>query len=282
MKAKTRTGVVLINVGTPDSPAVGDVRKYLREFLGDGRVIDVPWFARKLLVNGIIAPFRAPKSAKAYRKLWTPEGSPLIVHGNALVAALQQRLGPAYKVVLAMRYQNPRMKDALDGLVRQGVDRVVLVPLFPQYSSAATGTALQEAMALLGRYTDVPAVSSVPPFYNDEGYLSAFADRIRSHAPEGYDHVLFSFHGLPDRHIQRSHTECSTWLQKDLNTTAVAGCACEKGDYLKHPNCYKMQCHTTARALAERCRIPRERWSVGFQSRLDQKWVTPFSDQLIE
>jgi len=242
----------------------------------------VPWFARKLLVNGIIAPFRAPKSAKAYRKLWTPEGSPLIVHGNALVAALQQRLGPAYKVVLAMRYQNPRMKDALDGLVRQGVDRVVLVPLFPQYSSAATGTALQEAMALLGRYTDVPAVSSVPPFYNDEGYLSAFADRIRSHAPEGYDHVLFSFHGLPDRHIQRSHTECSTWLQKDLNTTAVAGCACEKGDYLKHPNCYKMQCHTTARALAERCRIPRERWSVGFQSRLDQKWVTPFSDQLIE
>lgn len=282
MGTSARTGVVLINVGTPDSPAVADVRRYLREFLGDGRVIDVPWLLRKVLVNGIIAPFRAPKSAKAYRKLWTPEGSPLIVHGNALVEALEERLGPAFKVVLAMRYQNPRMKAALDGLVRDGVDRVVLVPLFPQYSSAATGTALQEAMALLGRYTDVPAVSTVPPFYTDEGYLSTFAERIRSHGPEGYDHVLFSFHGLPDRHIQRSHKACSTWTQGSVDKTPIAGCACERGEFLKYPSCYKMQCHATARALADRCAIPRERWSVGFQSRLDQKWVTPFSDKLVE
>ncbi len=282
MEARTRTGVVLINVGTPDSPAVGDVRRYLREFLGDGRVIDLPWLGRKLLVNGIIAPFRAPKSAKAYRKLWTPEGSPLIVHGNALVNALQERLGPGYKVVLAMRYQNPRLKDALDGLMREQVDRVVLVPLFPQYSSAATGTALQEAMAILGGYTDVPAVASVPPFHTDPGYLDAFAERIRSHGPHAYDHVLFSFHGLPDRHIQRSHTPCSGALQRDLDTAPVAGCACERGPYDRHPMCYKMQCHATARALAQRCGLEAGRWSVGFQSRLDSKWVQPFSDQLIE
>jgi ferrochelatase len=282
MESRSHTGVVLINVGTPDSPAVGDVRRYLREFLGDGRVIDLPWLGRKLLVNGIIAPFRAPKSAKAYRKLWTAEGSPLIVHGNALRDALQHQLGASYTVVLAMRYQNPRLQDALDGLIRKGVDRVVLVPLFPQYSSAATGTALQDAMAILGRYTDVPAVASVPPFYTDEGYLNAFVERIRSREPETYDHVLFSFHGLPDRHIQRSHTTCSTALQKDLDKAPVAGCACETGPYLKYPSCYKMQCHVTARELASRCGLARERWSVGFQSRLDKRWVTPFSDKLIE
>lgn len=282
MPARPRTGVVLINVGTPDSPAVGDVRRYLREFLGDGRVIDLPLAARKLLVDGIIAPFRAPKSAKAYRKLWTPEGSPLIVHGNALVKALQERLGPDHHVVLAMRYQNPRLRAALDGLIRMQVERVVLVPLFPQYSSAATGTALQEAMAILGRYTDVPAVSSVGAFHADPGFLDAFADRIKAHGHEGYDHVLFSFHGLPDRHIQRSHTTCSTWLQGSVDKTPVAGCACETGPYDKHPACYKMQCHATARALAERCAIPRAKWSVGFQSRLDRKWVKPFSDELVE
>ncbi|MBK9288169.1 MAG: ferrochelatase [Flavobacteriales bacterium] len=282
MEAKSRTGVVLINVGTPDSPAVGDVRRYLREFLGDGRVIDLPWLGRKLLVNGIIAPFRAPKSAKAYRKLWTPQGSPLIVHGNALVEAVQQRLGSSFKVVLAMRYQKPALPKVLDELLREGVGHVVLVPLFPQYSSAATGTALQEAMRILGTYTDVPSVSSVGPFHADEGYLNAFKQRIEQHKPETYDHVLFSFHGLPDRHIQRSHTTCSGAMQKDLDSTPVAGCPCEQGPYDKHPSCYKMQCHATARALAQRCGLSSDRWSVGFQSRLDQKWVTPFSDRLIE
>jgi ferrochelatase len=122
----------------------------------------------------------------------------------------------------------------------------------------------------------------VAPFYNDEGYLNAFVERIRSHAPETYDHVLFSFHGLPDRHIQRSHTTCSTALQKDLDKTPVAGCACETGPFLKYPSCYKMQCHVTARELAARCGLSRERWSVGFQRRLDKQWVTPFSDKLIE
>jgi len=273
MEAKSRTGVVLINVGTPDSPAVGDVRRYLREFLGDGRVIDLPWLGRKLLVNGIIAPFRAPKSAKAYRKLWTPQGSPLIVHGNALVEAVQQRLGSSFKVVLAMRYQKPALPKVLDELLREGVGHVVLVPLFPQYSSAATGTALQEAMRILGTYTDVPSVSSVGPFHADEGYLNAFKQRIEQHKPETYDHVLFSFHGLPDRHIQRSHTTCSGAMQKDLDSTPVAGCPCEQGPYDKHPSCYKMQCHATARALAQRSGLSSDRWSVGFQSRLDQKWL---------
>lgn len=279
---KPRTGVLLINVGTPDSTSVGDVRKYLREFLGDGRVIDLPWVARKLLVNGIIAPFRAPKSAKAYRKLWTPEGSPLIVHGEALTRALQARLGDDHLVLLAMRYQSPSLDAAIDRMMKERVKEIVIVPMFPQYSSAATGTALQEAFRIIGSYAEVPAVRSVPAFHDDPGFLDAFAARIQACAPSTYDHVLFSFHGLPDRHVQRAHTACAKSLDKRLDTAPVTGCACERGPYDAYPTCYKMQCHATARALAARVGLSAAQWSVGFQSRLDQQWLRPFSDAIVK
>ncbi len=279
---KPRTGVLLINVGTPDSTSVGDVRKYLREFLGDGRVIDLPWAARKLLVNGIIAPFRAPKSAKAYRKLWTPAGSPLIVHGEALARALQARLGDDHLVLLAMRYQSPSLSGAIDRLMKERVKEIVIVPMFPQYSSAATGTALQEAFRIIGGYAEVPAVRTVPAFHDDPGFLDAFARRIHSCAPSTYDHVLFSFHGLPDRHVQRAHTACAKSLDTRLDKSPVTGCACERGPYDAFPTCYKMQCHATARALAARVGLPSGQWSVGFQSRLDQRWLRPFSDAIVK
>lgn len=277
-----KRGVLLINVGTPDSTAVGDVRKYLREFLGDGRVIDLPWLARKILVNGIIAPFRAPRSAKGYRELWTPEGSPLIVHGEGLARALQAELGPDHLVLLAMRYQQPSLRAAVDRLMRERVREVVLVPLFPQYASAATGTALEEAFRLLGRYAEVPAVSTVPAFHDDPGFLDAFAERIKGCSPGAYDHVLFSFHGLPDRHVRRAHTPCAGSLDRRLDKAPVTGCACEVGPYEAFPSCYKMQCHATARALAARTGLPRDQWSVGFQSRLDQQWLRPFSDVIVK
>lgn len=273
---------MLINVGTPDSTAVADVRKYLREFLGDGRVIDLPWPLRKVLVNGIIAPFRAPRSAKAYRELWTAEGSPLIVHGQALAQALQAELGPEHLVLLAMRYQQPSLRAAVERLMRERVREVVVVPMFPQYASAATGTALEEAFRLLARHAEIPAVSTVPAFHDDPGFLDAFAQRIRTCSPADYDHVLFSFHGLPDRHVQRAHTPCASSLERRLDRSPVAGCPCEAGPYDAFPSCYKMQCHATARALAARTGLPRERWSVGFQSRLDQRWLRPFSDAIVK
>ena len=275
-------GVLLINVGTPDSTAVGDVRKYLREFLGDPRVIDLPGAARKVLVDGIIAPLRAPRSAKAYRKLWTPEGSPLIVHGQALARALQERLGPDHLVLLAMRYQQPSLRAAVERLMRERVREIVVVPLFPQYASAATGTALAETFRLLAGHAEIPAVSTVPAFHDDPGFLDAFADRIRSCSPAGYDHVLFSFHGLPDRHVRRAHTACAGILDRRLDSSPVAGCPCEQGPYEAFPSCYKMQCHATARALAARTGLPRDRWSVGFQSRLDRRWLRPFSDAIVK
>jgi ferrochelatase len=276
------TAVLLMNVGTPNSPATSDVRRYLKQFLGDGRVIDLPWIGRKLLVNGIIAPFRAPKSAKAYRKLWTEKGSPLIVHGNALRDGLQAKLGGGFRVALAMSYQNPSMHDALNELRLAGVQRIILVPLYPQYASSSTGASLQAAMTEIARWNDIPPVAVVPPFYNEVGYLQAFTERIQASRPETFDHVLFSFHGLPDRHIQRSHTAGADFLTRKVKADVVEGCPCERGAYDAFPTCYKMQCHATARALAARCGLKDGAWSVGFQSRLDQQWVKPFSDKLVE
>jgi ferrochelatase len=272
------TGVLLINVGTPDSPRTSDVRRYLKQFLGDGRVIDLHWLGRKLLVNGIIAPFRAPKSAKAYAKLWTGRGSPLIVHGTVLRDALNTELGPGYRVALAMSYQNPSISSALLELRKAGAQRLLLLPLYPQYASSSTGAALGSAFEEIARWNDIPAVTTVPPFYREEGYLAAFTERILACGPQGFEHVLFSFHGLPERHIHRSHTPCSEHLQRALDESPIDGCACERKDHFKHPTCYKMQCHWTARALAERCGLNEGGWSVGFQSRLDSKWVRPFSD----
>ena len=271
-----------MNVGTPDSPRTTDVRRYLKQFLGDGRVIDVPWLLRKILVNGIIAPFRAPKSAKAYKKLWTDQGSPLVMHGIALRDGLQAALGDNYRVALAMSYQNPSMQKGLNELRAAGVQRLVLVPMYPQYASSSTGASLQAAFQEIASWNDIPPISTVPSFYREEGYLAAFTERILACNPEKFGHVLFSFHGLPDRHIQRSHTACSDHLQSALDKNPVAGCPCELGDHNAYPSCYKMQCHSTARALAKRCGLERGKWSVGFQSRLDSKWVTPFSDKRVE
>jgi protoporphyrin/coproporphyrin ferrochelatase len=278
---RSRIGVLLMNVGTPDSPRVSDVRRYLSEFLGDGRVIDLPWLGRKLLVNGVIVPFRAPKSAKSYEKLWTKDGSPLIIHGLALRDGLRRELGPDFVVELAMRYQNPSIESGLNALVNAGVDRILFAPLFPQYASSSTGTAVSKAMAVLGGMNDVPPAVTLPSFYREEAYLNAFTERIKASDPSSFDHVLFSFHGLPERHIQRSHTVGSTHLQRELSDTPIDGCACETGDYDRHPSCYKMQCHVTARTLAMRAGLSPGRWSVGFQSRLDQRWVKPFSDEIV-
>ncbi len=276
------TGVLLMNVGTPKSPGTADVRRYLRQFLGDARVIDLPWLGRKLLVNGIIAPFRAPKSAKAYEELWTGEGSPLIVHGTALRDGLASALGPGFRVALAMSYQQPSISEALLHLRKAGVQRLVFVPLYPQYASSSTGASLQAAFQEMARWNDILPVVTVPPFYREEGYLNAFAGNIRACAPERYDHVLFSFHGLPERHIRRSHTVASSMLQTELDAAPIDGCACERGDFTKHPSCYKMQCHWTARELAKRCGLNAGSWSIGFQSRLNEQWVKPFSDALVK
>lgn len=256
-------GVLLINLGTPDSPEVRDVRRYLREFLMDGRVIDIPALPRWLLVNGVIAPFRAPKSAHAYRSVWMREGSPLMVWSRALESEVRARL-PGVPVALAMRYGRPSIAEALAAL--GDVARIVAVPLYPQYASSTTGTALEALYAALGARVAVPSVSVVPPFWASPGWLDATAAVARP-AVDGADWVLFSFHGLPTRHLVAADASCR------LDDACCARVP---------PFCYRAQCLATARALAERLVPGSDRWSVSFQSRLGRaEWLAPATETVL-
>src|SRR5579862_9801884 len=194
-------GVLLVNLGSPDSPAVGDVRRYLRQFLMDERVIDLPYLSRFLLVNACILPFRPKQSAEAYHKIWWKEGSPLVVISQRVCAAIQKRV--KVPVELAMRYQKPSIASALASLARQGVDELLLIPLFPHYAMSSYETAVEEVKRLAAR-TPIKDISALPPFYDAPEYIAALVASAQPYLDRGYDHLLFSFHGLPERHLRKS------------------------------------------------------------------------------
>ncbi len=267
-----KTGVLLLNVGTPDSSAVADVRRYLREFLSDRRVLDMPAPVRWLFLNLVILPTRPRRSAEAYRKVWTPQGSPLLVHSRALREAVAAALGDGHAVELAMRYGHPSIADALTRLRAARVDRIVLFPLFPQYSAAATGSALARVFELMAGSWDIPHVITIPPFFDHPGFIRAVAARagpmLARAAP---DHVLFSYHGLPERQLRRSDPTGG-------HCFATEGCC----DTLGSPNrnCYRAQTHATSRALARELALEPTPWSVSFQSRLGRTpWIVPHTDR---
>jgi protoporphyrin/coproporphyrin ferrochelatase len=202
---QSQTAVLLVNTGTPDSPNVSDVRSYLREFLGDKRVINMPWLTRKMLVNLIIAPFRGPKSAKLYEQIWTPEGSPLLVNSKKFTIAMQQSLGSDHQVYTAMRYGNPSMESAVIDASGHGIKKFILVPLYPQYADSTTGTIVAEFNRLLKKHNESATTTVIQPFFNDQGFIEAFAEKIKVHEPKKYDHVIFSFHGLPVKQTEKMH-----------------------------------------------------------------------------
>lgn len=259
-------------MGTPDAPTPSAVGRYLREFLGDGRVIDIPWLGRKILVNGIIAPTRKFKSAKEYKKVWTDDGSPLLLHAIALKEKLQERFkGDEITVEMAMRYQSPSMKSVLDKMNLDNYDRIVVVPLYPQYASASTGSTMQEAMELIAKWYVIPEVTFISQYWDDDGYLNAFVKRAQEFDLESYDKILFSYHGLPERQVDKVYEDrqCSNH-------------SCEEEINEENKFCYKATCYATTRALAERLNISEDQYTVCFQSRLDKKWLRPFSDEVIE
>ena len=264
-------GVLLVNLGTPDAPTPGAVRRYLREFLSDPRVIDIHPVARKLLLELVILPVRPRKSAEAYAKIWTAEGSPLLTLSRALEAKVRSAMGPGHLVELAMRYGNPSIPDALGRLRAGGARRLLVAPLYPQYSSSATGSSVEAVFAALAGQHVVPAVSVLPAFYDDPGFISAFA---AVGAPvlerERPDHVLFSFHGLPERHVRASDHSGQHCLRS-------ASCCEAIGE--ANRDCYRAQCFATARALAARLALAPGSWSVSFQSRLGRTpWIKPYTD----
>ncbi len=244
------TGLLLLNLGTPDAPTTPAVRRYLREFLSDPRVVDLNPVGRALLLHLIILPFRPAKSAHAYRAIWDERrGSPLLAHGKDLAAAVASKLGATWRVELAMRYGNPSIPSSLDALA--GCERIVVLPLFPQYASSSTGTAVERVWQLAAKAWRVPAIDIVPEFFADDGFLAAWqAVAAPSLAAARPDHVLLSFHGLPVRHIDR-------------------------GDP------YRDQCLATAAALAARLGIADH--TVCFQSRLGRTpWIEPHTDKVID
>jgi protoporphyrin/coproporphyrin ferrochelatase len=267
------TGILLVNLGTPDSPATGDVRRYLIEFLTDPRVIDIPAVQRHLLVRGIIGPFRAPKSAKSYREIWTKEGSPLLLNSQSQREGVAELLGPGYQVELAMRYQNPSITSVLERFKGKRLRKLRIIPLFPQYASASTGSVHAEVMRIVSQWQVIPDIEFVNSYPTHPGMIDAFADLARPMQPASYDHVLFSFHGLPERQLIKAdaHGHC----------IKAADCCSVLSD--KNHYCYSAQCHATAQALAAKLDIPKEKYTICYQSRLGKTpWVRPYTIDVIK
>ena len=268
----SQVGVLLVNLGTPDSPSTGDVRKYLREFLMDERVIDIPFWNRWPLVNLIIAPFRAPKSAEIYQQLWQDRGSPLLFYGQDLQGLLQTALGKSFKVVLGMRYQSPSLLSALKEL--KSVSRIIVIPLFPQYASASTGSVHQKVMELISKWHTVPDIDFISNFLNEPLFIQAFAELARPYMEQvAFDHFLFSYHGIPERQIMASAID--NYCQLNSNCCSVY--------HRKNRLCYRAQCYQTSRLLAQALNISEENYTVSFQSRLGKTpWIKPYTDQIIK
>ncbi|HEY4326542.1 MAG TPA: ferrochelatase [Mucilaginibacter sp.] len=270
----SKKGILLVNLGTPDGPSTSDVRRYLDEFLMDPRVIDVNPALRTFLVKGIIVPFRSPKSAKLYQKIWSKEtGSPLLHYSKLQQQALQQRLGDDYQVELAMRYQNPSIESALNRLKTSLVDSIRVIALFPQYASASTGSVYEKVMELVGQWQTIPTLSFENSFHDNELMIETFANNGRKYQPETYDHILFSFHGLPQRQLIKCDHTGNYCLKFD-------GCCDTINDINKY--CYSAQSHHTARLIAEKLNIPKEKYTICFQSRLgSDPWVQPYTSEVV-
>ncbi len=269
-----KTGVFLINLGTPDSYSVTDVRRYLREFLMDRRVIDVPLIQRFFLVCGIIAPFRAPESAAVYKELWTDRGSPLKYYGEDLKEKLQEVLGKDYFVEFGMRYKNPNIRQVIDKFKDQGLAKVIVIPLYPQYASSSTGSTIELFMNEIKKWEVIPRVEVISQFFDNPDFIKCFAENARPMMDkESYEHFVFSYHGLPERHIQKS--SCGNYCQLSEK--------CCSTYHDKNRYCYRAQCFATTRLLAEELGVTEDQYTVCFQSRLGKDpWVKPYTDDILE
>ncbi|MDX9881179.1 MAG: ferrochelatase [Prolixibacteraceae bacterium] len=265
------TAVLLLNVGSPDRPTTKAVRPYLSQFLNDPRVIDLPWLWRKLLVNLIIVPFRAPKSAKLYRKLWTKKGSPLIFHSENTRQKLQEKSDENYCVFVGMRYGNPSIAKAVGEIKSQGFRQVIAVPMFPQYAMSTTETSIEELKFQMKKQRCPAELNTVEEFYSHPKFIDAFAAQISKYEPERYDHIVFSYHGLPNRHVERIHPQVN-----------ADSCKCFEHFPEHGKHCYKAQCYETSRLLATKLNLRKDQYSVAFQSRLSNNWLQPFTDETLQ
>lgn len=269
-----KKGVLLINLGTPDSPAVPDVRKYLREFLMDWRVIDIPYIQRWLLVNLIIATFRSPKSAKEYQRLWNERGSSLKYYGEDVTKLLQEKLGDDYVVSLGMRYQNPSIASALAEQKDAEVEEITVIPLFPHYASASTGSVIEKVSDLIKDWQIIPDMKYISKFWDHPKYIAGFVSKGKKMMSEtNYDHVIFSYHGLPERQIIKGSVKGYCQLN---------GKCCETY-HSRNQHCYRAQCVQTSKLLAAGLGLDKLKYTTTFQSRLGKTpWIKPYTDDVLK
>jgi ferrochelatase len=263
--------ILLMNLGSPDSTSVKDLKKYLNEFLMDERVIDVPKWWRTILVKGIIVPARAPKSAEAYRSIWTKEGSPLIVITNQLKEALEKETD--LPVEVCMRYGNPSPKAAMDNLKKNypSLKEVILVPLYPHYAWSSYETAAEYAKEIHKKEGYTFKLNIVPPFYKDETYIDALAESMRPYLQQDFDLLVFSYHGIPERHITKRHAPGTHDVHSPDHCCA---------DAAAQEVCYRHQVITTTQLVAEKLGLPKEKYTLSFQSRLGRDpWLQPYTAQ---
>jgi protoporphyrin/coproporphyrin ferrochelatase len=271
---KATTGVLLINTGSSSAPRTAETRVYLKQFLSDHRVIDIAAWKRWILVNCFILPFRPKHTAEAYKLIWTERGSPLIAISEDFAEALAKEL-PDMRIEIGMAYGNPSIEAGIDRLIEKGVDRIIIAPMFPQYASATTGAVFERSFTYAAKKLNVPCLAALPPFYDNEDYLDAWQavaeEKLAAFKP---DHVLLSYHGLPERHIRNCDPSGNHCLVKD-------NCCDTPNDANK--NCYRRHCMVTSRALIPRLGLKEGNYSLTFQSRLGRDpWLTPATDQTVE
>lgn len=254
---KTKTAILLMNVGSPDAPTKQAVRRFLSEFLNDKRVIDLPWLLRIILVNLIIIPFRVKKSTALYKRLWTEKGSALIYLSEELKEKLQIKLGANFEVFFGMRYGNPGYKKALSEIKKSGIKKLVVLPLYPQHALSTTETSFLAIEKEIQKQNIQVELVKIGQFYQHPGFIKAFAKQAKKYKPETFDHILFSFHGLPNRQNKKSKPE-------------------NVPDYS-----YSKACCETAQLISKELNLTESSYSIGFQSRLSKNWLTPFSDELL-
>jgi ferrochelatase len=269
-----KKGILIVNLGTPDSPSTSDVRTYLDQFLMDGRVIDINVAVRAILVKGIIVPFRGPKSAKIYKEIWTEEGSPLLIYGKRVVEEIAKRLGDDYQVELAMRYQSPSVEDALDRLQKAKVDSIKVIPLFPHYASASTGSVHQLVMEIISKWQTIPPLTLVNSYYNHPGMIKVFANNAKKYLDQKWDKILFSFHGVPQRHMRKADVSGVHCLKAENCCSTIT----ENNKF-----CYSAQCHNTAQLIAKELNLTTDDYTICYQSRLgNDPWMKPYTSDILK
>jgi len=268
-----KEAILLINLGTPDAPTPSKVGKYLTQFLNDKRVIDINLLGRLALVNGIIVPFRRFKSAELYKKIWTEKGSPLLLNTIALKEKLQIQVGDRYIVEYAMRYQTPSIKSVLEKLRQQRPSKIHIFPLYPQYASSSTGSTIEEVLRQIKSWEVIPDLNIISKFYDHPKYTEALVNKAKQYNISEYDHVIFSYHGLPERQILKASAH-------------YGGNTCKMGDCCNsitknNQYCYRANSFETSRQLVKALNIPEGKYTTAFQSRLNDKWLKPYSDKVV-